>query len=506
MNLSSWFHGIKGRLLFAACLPVIGFAILSLTSVRGIEKTLVLLKNSNEFIIPTIVTLGEMRQARNKYMYQTFSAMQSVDNPEDFSNRIKHAQLALDEFRNAQQAYDPIERTPEEDVLYQKVRPLFKEFYGHMENAIHLIESKDPAKLAEARKLLDGRITEIAGEVQVWNLGVRDIYAKLAKDGLVDAAEAESDVKSALAIVAGLATLSIFGILLWIASSISSSVAVISQKLSSAANTVTSSVEQLNQAGLSLSESSTEAAASLEETVAALEELTSMVNMNSDNAKQAASLSMASRESADSGEKEIQSLIQSMSEISASSAKIAEIIHVIDDIAFQTNLLALNAAVEAARAGEQGKGFAVVAEAVRALAQRSASSAKEISNLIKDSVNLVQSGSAIADRSGTVLNSITSSIKKVSDLNNEIAAASTEQATGIQQISKAMNQLDQASQANAASAEEIAATSGEISNLAVTTQNLTVDLNGVIYGGKKTSTGSPENVIPMRSTPTAKAS
>ncbi len=171
-----------------------------------------------------------------------------------------------------------------------------------------------------------------------------------------------------------------------------------------------------------------------------------------------------------------------MTQISQSSKKIEEIIHVIDDIAFQTNLLALNAAVEAARAGEQGKGFAVVAEAVRALAQRSAASASDISTLIKESVTQIEDGSHTADQSGAVLTNIVSSIKKVADLNNEIAAASAEQTTGIQQISKAMNQLDQASQSNAASAEEIAATSGEINNLAVTAHDLTLELNSVVLG------------------------
>lgn len=212
-----------------------------------------------------------------------------------------------------------------------------------------------------------------------------------------------------------------------------------------------------------------------------------MVQMNSDNAKQAASLAATSREVAERGETEIKSLIVSMTEISQSSKKIEEIISVIDDIAFQTNLLALNAAVEAARAGEQGKGFAVVAEAVRALAQRSASSAKDIESLIKESVSQVEHGSKVADKSGEALSSIVTSIKKVSDLNNEIAAASSEQTTGIQQISKAMNQLDQSSQSNAASAEEIAATSAEINGLAHRTQELTADLNRAVIGAADVS-------------------
>uniref|UniRef100_UPI00322161D4 methyl-accepting chemotaxis protein n=1 Tax=Bdellovibrio sp. TaxID=28201 RepID=UPI00322161D4 len=198
--------------------------------------------------------------------------------------------------------------------------------------------------------------------------------------------------------------------------------------------------------------------------------------------KQAASLSASSREVAEKGQAEITRLISSMEQISKSSIKIEEIINVIDDIAFQTNLLALNAAVEAARAGEQGKGFAVVAEAVRALAQRSAVAAKDISHLIQESVDQVEQGSQIASESGVVLNNIVISVKKVSDLNNEIATASSEQTAGIQQISKAMNQLDQASQSNAASAEEIAATSAEIDNMAVVSQRLTVDLNKVVHG------------------------
>lgn len=285
--------------------------------------------------------------------------------------------------------------------------------------------------------------------------------------------------------VSAICLLLLLGTVIVVSRRVAKDVSQLSSKLRQSSNTVTEAIQQLSTAGQSLSESSTASAASLEETVASLEELSSMVKMNAANAKEAAALSKQSSESASKGEQEIQSLMTSMLEITDSSHKIEEIINVIDDIAFQTNLLALNAAVEAARAGEQGKGFAVVADAVRALAQKSSVAAKDISDLIKDSVVKVEHGSQKATDSGEVLKSIVSSVRKVADLNNEIATASEEQSHGIGQISSAMNQLDSSVQSNAASSEEIASTSDEIHNQSVLMENVVKDLNQVVYGTKK---------------------
>ena len=221
---------------------------------------------------------------------------------------------------------------------------------------------------------------------------------------------------------------------------------------------VASASQQLSAASEGLSSGSQQQASSLEETAASLEEITGTVKQNAENAKQANQLAMNSRDIAQMGQEVVTAAVDAMGEITHSSKKIADIITTIDEIAFQTNLLALNAAVEAARAGEQGRGFAVVAAEVRNLAQRSAAAAKEIKDLIGDSVAKVQSGSELVNRSGKTLAEITGSVKRVTDIIGEIAAASQEQSSGIDQVNRAVTQMDQVVQSNAAQTEELTST------------------------------------------------
>lgn len=206
-----------------------------------------------------------------------------------------------------------------------------------------------------------------------------------------------------------------------------------------------------------LSSRTEEQASSLEETASSMEEMTSTVRQNADNAQQANKLARTASDNADRGGNVVEEVVKHMAAIKDSSKKMSEIISVIDGIAFQTNILALNAAVEAARAGEQGRGFAVVAGEVRSLAQRSASAAKDIKELIEESVEGVNAGSELVDKAGDSMEEIVGSIKKVTDIIGEISAASQEQSSGIEQINEAVTQMDQVTQQNAALVEEAAA-------------------------------------------------
>ncbi|HEY0683136.1 MAG TPA: methyl-accepting chemotaxis protein [Steroidobacter sp.] len=229
---------------------------------------------------------------------------------------------------------------------------------------------------------------------------------------------------------------------------------------------------QLSQGSDNLSERTQEQAAALEETAASIEEMTATVKQNAENAKHANGIAASTRSQADQGGVAVQRAVGAMSEITSSSKRIVDIIGVIDEIAFQTNLLALNAAVEAARAGEQGRGFAVVAGEVRNLAQRSASAAREIKQLISDSVEKVDSGSQLVGNSGKSLSDIVSGVVKVTEIVAEIAAATSEQSTGIDQINHAISNMDTATQQNAALVEESAAAAKSMQQQAQRLQEL----------------------------------
>jgi methyl-accepting chemotaxis protein len=228
-------------------------------------------------------------------------------------------------------------------------------------------------------------------------------------------------------------------------------------EISDTSQTLTNAAREIATGNFDLSQRTEEQAASLEETAASMEELTQTVRQNAENAQQANKLASSASDVALKGGEVVAEVVGTMQGITQASRKIADIIGVIDEIAFQTNILALNAAVEAARAGDQGRGFAVVAAEVRNLAQRSANAAKEIKGLISDSVSKVESGSRLVDTAGKTMEEIVQSVKRVTDIMAEISAASQEQRAGIEQVNNAVTQMDKVTQQNAALVEEAAA-------------------------------------------------
>jgi methyl-accepting chemotaxis protein len=219
---------------------------------------------------------------------------------------------------------------------------------------------------------------------------------------------------------------------------------------------------EIAQGNQDLSSRTESQVSALEETAASMEELSSTVRQNADNAKQANQLALSASTVAVQGGEVVNQVVETMKGINDSSKKIADIISVIDGIAFQTNILALNAAVEAARAGEQGRGFAVVASEVRSLAGRSAEAAKEIKNLINTSVARVAEGTSLVDKAGVTMTDVVSSIRRVTDIMGEISAASSEQSQGVAQVGEAVTQMDQTTQQNAALVEQMAAAANSL--------------------------------------------
>lgn len=269
-----------------------------------------------------------------------------------------------------------------------------------------------------------------------------------------------------------------------------------------AAETIFTASSEIAQGNADLSSRTEQQAANLEETASSMEELTSTVKLNADNAKQANVLAEQASTVASDGGSLIQQVVTTMNDINQSSQKIADIIGVIDGIAFQTNILALNAAVEAARAGDQGRGFAVVASEVRTLAQRSANAAKDIKGLISDSVNKIESGNALVGKSGDTMKEIVTAIKRVNDIMAEIAAASAEQSTGIEEVSTAVSQMDEMTQQNASLVEEAAAAAESLQSQAdqltrnvaqfrLSTESIPMQASASRLGAAKTKVAKP---------------
>jgi len=352
-----------------------------------------------------------------------------------------------------------------EKQLGKEVEELLNEIEHFVENSGEVVLQHEQTALFTVGLIV--AISLFVGLVSTW-LVVRSIIVSLREGGITLRHIASGDLTKRYEIKSH----DELGRMLEDMNNMADSLTDMVSEVIASSNSISVAAEEVSQGNLNLSQRTEEQASSLEETASSMEEMTSTVRQSADNALQASKLAQDARSQAERGGEVVGKAVSAMSGITESSKKIAEIISVIDEIAFQTNLLALNAAVEAARAGEQGRGFAVVASEVRNLAGRSAESAKEIKNLIMDSVSRVEEGSDLVSESGKTLEEIVVSVKKVTDIVTEMAAASQEQSAGIEQVNKAVMQMDEMTQQNAALVEEGAAASRSLEEQAMNLVNV----------------------------------
>jgi methyl-accepting chemotaxis protein len=437
------------------CVSMLGLGWVAAEQLRSVKA---LSKRSTGQALPGVATAGKIEADFNACFSTVARIAIEPDDaaiPELRTQRESYLAAVV----NHLESYGKLIRSDEDRKLFDQAKA---DILSYVPIATRVIELRLAGKQDDAKLLFVGSAAPAA-------IVARQRTAKLAEYNVQLGKSIAGELEAATwrswtvlySSVAAFVAVSIFGGA-WFARSVNGPLRRLSATLSNGAAQTASASSQVSSSSQSLAHGASQQAASLEEASSALEEMSSMTRRNADTAQRAASLAAGATRTADRGSTSMAKMTGAIAEIERSAKETANIIKVIDEIAFQTNLLALNAAVEAARAGEAGKGFAVVAEEVRNLAMRSSEAAKNTSTLIEASVGNARKGVAIAGEVGQSLGEIVEGITKVNGLITEIAAASNEQATGIEQVAQAVGQMDKVTQQNAANAEESAAASEEL--------------------------------------------
>lgn len=482
-----WFKELKVSHKLYLLVAIASFFIL-LTSVIGFSfnaNTSNALKIMYTENLVAIQDLGDMRGNLNKslsnilnlFQYTTYSESKAL---------IDDTKLMKE--RNLELMADFLKTNPTEEQknALDEIKRVRVDFWSNIDKAVALaVANKKPQAYAVYKSNMENTNEYRSTLLKLIKIQ-KDMSKKLSEDN-----QKTSETANILLIVISFAALSLMiSIGMAIANAITKPIQMAIGELTTGSSEVSAASSQVEAASQALAEGTTEQAASIQETSSTLEETSSMVQQNNENTKQAVILAKNTKEYAQKSNKEMSTMMTSMSDLKQSSNEIAKIIKVIDEIAFQTNLLSLNAAVEAARAGDAGKGFAVVAEEVRSLAQRSAQAAKDTASIIEKNIALSEGSATIAKEVNESLTQIDEESKKVSELLEEISTATDEQARGIGEINKAIQQMESVMESNASTADESAAASRELASQAVNVNEIVHSLIRLVEGANATNMNS----------------
>ncbi len=479
LRSSFTFRGLRGRMLLIALVPVILMVLVTLFNDYQSQR---LSKKLNSVVLelaPALTTSKELNIEISNMKGHIWTAIGNESEAGLYDESIVNLESSVDRFESAIDRYKALNMSDKAEKLRLSAMQSWLDVKPQILNTITFLKSKN---LVQVRKSFT---TELKPKLDILEVSLSNV--ELNNTDLVEQEKASADVltkQARLSTIIGAITVLLISFLLsmLITNSTLKKLVQISLELNDEAKASIDRSAEIGSAMETLSASAASSATSIEETSASLEELNSMVKSTSENAIAGTEFSQKAFNEATQGEQEIQKLIASIQQIATTSKQVEKNISVIDDIAFQTNLLALNAAVEAARAGEHGKGFAVVAEAVRGLALKSATAAKEITDLIKLISQRMNDGTELADRSGVFFKKIVEAIKKVTEINAEISKATEHQALGINGINAAMNQLNSGAQDNVIASDKISTTFNLIRKQSQDLESMLSDLKQIIEG------------------------
>jgi hypothetical protein len=480
------FRGISAKLFFLVLIPIIGLALVGAFSYFSLQQVRKQFDSVTQVNIPQKAFSAEIKAHIPEVISFMQRAALSHKDADIRAKSIEKARFHMEKVRANQVELLELKNEEALKAIIEKFNGTLDEFEGQQSMILDQLEAGSEEALKNAEEAL--KATAIQDAQTAVNASISALDSVVSEDLKTESAVALNKIaelgKIILAVIVCSLLISFTVTILFVRNLIKQIENLKSNIKTSAESTQKQSL-QLNESANVVATGSTQSAAALQESAASVEEILSMTKKNNESAKLAEELATSSLSTSEKGQIQNSELIKRMHDLRESYKKIEGITEVIDDLAFQTNLLALNASVEAARAGEQGRGFAVVAEAVRSLANKSSSSAKEISELISTSTQLVQSGQADAQNSGVLLKEIVVQNQKVKNLIVEIASASNEQEISLNQVSQAITVLDQNAQTNASSSQQVSSSSSLLLDESKTLFDQITNFETLIDGKKK---------------------